>query len=148
MHVANATDSSIWVKCDSERAYVLSSKFDVKVAKGDGVSAECKLDWNKIRTGFTRIQPGQYLNFDLDEDGKKIVYISIFLESEGKFIADALPRKMDKSIIITRRGEIKNALDGSIWVDETGLNHGPNESRELIRQMWQNIVRPKNMDKK
>ena len=148
MHVANATNSAIWVKCDCERSYVHASKFHVNITKGkDGISAgkdyEYTLDWNKITTGFTRIQPGQCLNFDMDEDGKKIVYISIFLESEGKFIADALPSKIDKNmIIITRRGEIKDAQLGTVWVDESGWNHEPS------RHKRRNIVRHKNKDKK
>lgn len=138
-HVANAYKADIWVKCDSEKSYILASNYSVsgksdrsagfqgfQASAGGGFDASggVKLDWHKVQTDFSRIASGEYLRFDVDvESGKKYVYISVFAE-DGRIIANGLQRYSDLSIIVTREGNIRDTQYGSVWVDSSGRNHG------------------------
>ena len=123
-HVANGTNQSIYVKVDAERAYLLASEFTSSSSIGfDGASASnsqskrAQWDWHKIQRGFTRINRGKFLRFDVDTTNTSTVYITIITE-RGECIANALQRKDDKSIIVHHDYSIKDARHGTIWQAE------------------------------
>ena len=120
-HVANAYHETVFVKVDAERSYVLSMNFSVS-GEAEGVkgsaSGGATWDWNKIQVGFTRIPNGTFQRFDVEfGQGKDTAYITVITES-GKLICDALPRREDKSVIVTEEGYIQDAKYGSIWQKE------------------------------
>ena len=112
-HVANAYHEAVFVKVDTERSYVLSTNFSVS-----GGAAGATWDWKKIDVGFTRVPNGTFQRFDVEFGiGKDTAYITVITAS-GKLISDALPRRKDKSIIVTEEGYIRDAKYGSIWEKE------------------------------
>lgn len=130
-HVANNFDHTVYAMVDAERARVkrVSSQIEANVsagaegftiAKGVSSSASVEYDYNIIKTGFTRILPGKFVRFDVDMWGANTAYISV-IYIDGKemhLIADALPRKEDKSVIINKSGQLVDAVYGTIWTEE------------------------------
>lgn len=120
-HVANAYHETVYVKVDTERSYVTSTNFSVSAeAKGvsGSVSGRATWDWNKINVGFTSIPTRTHQRFDVEMGhGKDTAYITV-ITSSGKLICDALPRREDKSVIVTKKGIVRDAKYGTIWQEE------------------------------
>jgi len=82
-----------------------------------------KWDWNKIKTGFTKIRPYGFVRFDVDFTGNRdIAYISV-VTADGTVVADALPRTKDYSVIITPDGYIIDSKYGDIWLGTNGRRY-------------------------
>lgn len=86
-------------------------------------SGSAQWDWNKIRAGFTRINPGHYVRFDVDLSGKDTVYVSAITE-DGILVADALARRADLSVIVGANAMIYDTKYGHVWKDTHDNYHG------------------------
>lgn len=125
-HVANAFNEPIYVKVDAEQSRLIQSREKVDesatVFKKGSPSTRQKEVHQKfhidiIEAGFSLIQPQRYLRFDVVCDTRKTVYISVFYvkNNEPIWIANALSRAEDRSVIITEEPQLVDAKYGSVW---------------------------------
>lgn len=111
-HVANDFTRPIYVMVDAERRRVVEASVGIDKSK-----VGAKADVNCINAGFTKILPKKHVRFDVDCTGTSTAYISVFYIENGEsvFIANALPRKEDLSVIITKQGQLCDSVYGNIW---------------------------------
>ena len=87
-----------------------------------GSGATRSWDWHKIQAGFVRINPGDYVRFDVDTSSSSTVYISVITE-DGRLVANALPRREDLSVIVGANAQIYDTVHGKLWQDTHGHYH-------------------------
>ena len=86
----------------------------VKGSASGGDTWNCK----KIHVEFSCLPNGTFQRFDVEfGQGNDTAYISVITAS-GKPICDVLPRRDDKSVIVTEKGCIQDAKYGSLWQKE------------------------------
>ena len=83
-----------------------------------GSGATRSWDWHKIQAGFVRINPGDYVRFDVDTSSSSTVYISVITE-DGRLVANALPRREDLSVIVGANAQIYDTVHGKLWQDRS-----------------------------
>lgn len=124
-HVANSFSEPIYVMVDAERRRLSEGRLKVEeffsifetASESGALDADMRLRTNIIHAGFSLIQPRNYLRFDVDCTGTSTAYISVFYMRAGRpvWIACALPRKEDRSVIITEEPQLVDAEYGSVW---------------------------------
>ena len=121
-HVANAYPETVYVIVDTERSKVVSTNFSCSAGvKGVSGSASggTTWDWNdSIKVGFAAIPTGTYQRLDVEMGKEKATAYITVVTSSGRIICDALPRREDKSVIVTEEGYIHDAKYGTIWQKE------------------------------
>ena len=97
----------------------------VKGSASGGDTCNC----NTIHVEFTCVPNGTFQRFDVEFDGtfqrfdvefgqgNNTAYITVITAS-GKLICYVLPRRDDKSVIVTEKGYIQDAKYGSLWQKE------------------------------
>lgn len=88
-----------------------------------GVEGSAEFDWGRIKSGFSRIDPGHFLRYDVDTSASSTVYVSVVTE-DGIVIADALPKHDDHSVIIGENARLYDTKHGHLWKDTLGNYHG------------------------
>lgn len=120
--------------------WFLFSVADVGGVSGSG-SRSRKWDWNKIRAGFTRINPGHYVRFDVDLSGKDTVYITA-ITTDGILVANALPKRKDLSVIIGANAQIYDTKHGSVWKDTHGRYHPLRQGQSFQQIIFRSLFLP------
>lgn len=102
-----------------------------------GVEGSASWDWHKIKAGFSRINPGHYLRFDVDVSASTTVYISVITE-DGIVVADAIPKRADLSVIIGQNAQLYDTNYGSVWKDTSGTYHSGRKRRSVADGIYSN----------
>ena len=129
-HVANAYEEDIYVMVAGDRKYVTLAEFTgsmsvgvegiMKVSNSQGVKT--KYDWEyAMKNGYTAIASGSFLGFNPDTN-RPTVYITI-LSKSGRVICHCYPIQDDFSVIVDKRGYVRETKYGKIWVDKSGNQH-------------------------
>lgn len=80
-------------------------------------------DWHKIISGYTRINPGDFVRFDVNLPRRKdTVYISA-ITSDGILVANSMPKMKDLSVIVGANAQIFDTEYGFLWRDTLGHYH-------------------------
>uniref|UniRef100_A0A1I7YDJ0 SH2 domain-containing protein n=1 Tax=Steinernema glaseri TaxID=37863 RepID=A0A1I7YDJ0_9BILA len=120
-HVANATDSSIWVSClsDLEDVQKLNSYLE-EFSNGDRNIVN--------QVGFTKIRSRKYLVFEpaIRNDRECRVYITVLLEEDDRnlrIISSNFTVWPNYSVIVSREKQILRTEMSYIWTDDSGYRH-------------------------
>jgi len=129
-HVANASDKPIYAKVEMEKPKVESVTYRETDPSGCSRSATVDFKTDQLPNGYTRVAPGQDIEFQPEGSGYRIletktVLVSVITEQNGanNAICNNLPLKENQSVIITEDEKIVETKMGSVWTDKYGNDH-------------------------
>ncbi|KAH7710618.1 hypothetical protein AAVH_22104, partial [Aphelenchoides avenae] len=130
-HVANGSEQTIWVKCDTNRDYVLeesvklSDEIEKERERGRTKATYTNLYVFAKSRGFVKITGREAFPFKPPQKHGATVFIAIYQEQEDGFLKlnDNFPAEANENVIVGYDGVIHRAETGKVWTDTDGKNH-------------------------